>query len=333
MSIINDKIYDINFFKEIEIDYDHNSDYNIDENIKKIIDNLIYDLEKTKSINNKIINVNNNIQKSDNFNKTNKNNNKKLESELNTDWKNNNTNKNFKTTTIIQDKDGINIHIINIKANLNKLTDKNYDDITLKINEIIDELLNINTCEEELYKIGNIIFEIATKNKFYSKLYADLFCNLIDKYPIMNTILQNNFNNYLNIFENIEIVDSTKDYDKFCKINKINEERLSLSMFLLNLTKNNIIKKEDLFNIVVKLFNNILNMLSDATKNHLINETMENFAILYDENIFKDFINNPIFDDNKSLYDMLNIISNSTLKDYEGLTLKTKFKIMSLVGK
>ena len=35
---------------------------------------------------------------------------------------------------------------------------------------------------EEIAQIGNIIFEIASTNRFYSKMYADLYCELIEKF-------------------------------------------------------------------------------------------------------------------------------------------------------
>lgn len=322
---LNSMIYDINFFKEIE-----NKDitYKIDENIKKAICDLIEKIDKTKFLNN-IVNSDK-YNKNTNTTKHNKSNFNTNKNEDNYEWRNNTK---FKVTKIIDNTEGIQTQIINIRANLNKLTDTNSKEIENKIIEIIDELINNNTPTTELYTIGNIIFEIATKNKFYSKLYADLYSTLILKYNVMNDIFQKNYSNYLDIFKNIDIVDSNKDYDIFCKINKINEERKSLSLFLLNLTKNNIICKNDLFQIIIKLFNDILNMLQDSNKTKIIDEITENITILYDKDLFKDLIIEPIYEDKQSLYDKFVILSNSTPKEYKGLSLKTKFKYMSLVDK
>ena len=225
-------------------------------------------------------------------------------------------------------KEDIEIKINDIRLNLNKLTDKNYIDIKNKIIQIIDEDDNDSkNIETNILKIGVLIFEIASNNKFYSKMYANLYSDFIKKYKIMSVILEKNLNEYYKIFENIEYADSIQDYDKFCKITKINEKRKSLSTFLFNLASNSIINKETLFKLLTKLINDVLILMSIENKTNEINELTENIAILYDTEYFKDF---------NGIEDFLKIIKKiATMdiqKEYPSFTKKIKFKYMDIIG-
>ena len=73
--------------------------------------------------------------------------------------------------TVINKKDDIS-QIFKI---LNKLTDKNYDKLTPELFEIVK---NINTLEE-IQKITELIFKIASSNIFYSEIFSKLYFELI----------------------------------------------------------------------------------------------------------------------------------------------------------
>ena len=96
-------------------------------------------------------------------------------------------------------------------------------------------------------------FEIASTNRFYSKLYADLYADLISKFEIMREVFNNSFDKFLEMFTTIEYVDPNVDYDKFCKINSDNEKRKALSAFFVNLMINQIIPDEKII-ILLKIF-------------------------------------------------------------------------------
>ena len=85
-------------------------------------------------------------------------------------------------TTVIEKKQGIEAQIDLVRAALNKMSDKNYIDSSTKIIDILDLLIKNDTPISEMTNIGNAIFELASNNRFFSKLYADLYCTLIDKY-------------------------------------------------------------------------------------------------------------------------------------------------------
>jgi hypothetical protein len=210
-----------------------------------------------------------------------------------------------------------------IRLLLNKMTDKNYQEQFGKILEILDTLTDAN----EIMKVSTSIFDIASNNRFYSKLYADLYTELIHKYEIMNTIFEENLNKFLELFQHIEYIDSSKDYDKFCKINKDNEKRKALSAFIVNLTHNNIISSEKLFELTFDLLGQILVLIDTPDKKNEVDEIVENIAILYSPSLFRTC---TLQIDGKNILTIINTLSESKIKSHLSLTNKTIFKFMDL---
>jgi hypothetical protein len=69
---------------------------------------------------------------------------------------------------------------------LNKLSDKNYIDMRNRIIENIDKLIEENITSEDMLRISSAIFDIASTNRFYSKIYADLYSDLSTKYDVLS---------------------------------------------------------------------------------------------------------------------------------------------------
>ena len=107
-----------------------------------------------------------------------------------------------------EEKSAFDLEIENIRLQLNKLTDKNYNDILNRIFDSINKLIENNTSSEEMSKLSTIIFELATNNRFYSKIYADLYSELITKYKEIKDTFEKNFNSFTELFANIEYVDA-----------------------------------------------------------------------------------------------------------------------------
>jgi len=131
-------------------------------------------------------------------------------------------------------------NINKIKTLLNKLTDKTFEEVLKQIDQIVSEIT------EEKENIGNLIFEIACTNRFYSQLYTTICSSLIKKYDFMKEIFYETYQKYTQMFDKIEYTDPTENYDKFCENNKLNEKRKTMSLFLVNLVKEHILKKEDI---------------------------------------------------------------------------------------
>jgi hypothetical protein len=173
------------------------------------------------------------------------------------DWE---TLRSFQATKMVQ-KEGLDIEIDLIRSCLNKMTEKNYGDQCLQIVDILNRL-----SFEDMTKVGNAIFEIASNNRFYSKLYADLYTELISKFVTMHTIFEKNLQVFLEIFENIEHANADENYDEFCRVNKNNERRKALSSFFVNLTINRIIKVEKIIELNHQLLDNVMKFIKEENK-------------------------------------------------------------------
>jgi hypothetical protein len=236
----------------------------------------------------------------------------------------------FKTTNVI----GVALHIDTIRSYLNKLSDKNVADITNKIIELMDQIINdANITEEtkndELSSVSKIIFNIASTNRFYSAIYADVYSQLVTKYELIRLTFETNLNVFLDLFNNIEYVDASVDYDRFCKINKDNEKRKALSAFFVNLMNKNIITRAKIIEITQTLAGLLYNYISEDDRKNEVNEIAENMFILYNKKFDADY--NAVVIGTEPMNSFIKRLSKSKVNDYKSLSSKTIFKFMDLM--
>jgi len=234
-------------------------------------------------------------------------------------------------TTKIETKAGIDADFDSIRALINKMTDKNYIDMRNKIIEIIEKMVSENS-ETDLSDVGANIFEIASSNRYYSKIYADLYADLSSKFEFIKSKYEENFNRFTELFENIEYVDPNENYDKFCEINKINEKRKSLATFYINLMYCGIISKVQIMQITRNLLAKIYEYISIENKKNEVEELTETIALLYKKDLYKDDQAND-YDkiEGHTISEIIKLIANSKVKDYKSLTNKALFKFMDLI--
>jgi hypothetical protein len=235
-------------------------------------------------------------------------------------------------STKIEENVGINAQIDVIRSYLNKLTDKNYSDMLSKIIDVINKLISENIKTEEMTRVSTIVFDIASNNRFYSKIYADLYSVLCVKYEFLQTMIDENLENFAELFNTIEYVDSNVNYDKFCENNKKNEKRKSLGAFYINLMLNEIIPQKTIMMITKNLLAQIYQFISQENKKNEVDELTENIAILYKKELY-----NNVMEDEYSQIEGLTIdeviekIAKSKVKDYKSLTNKSLFKFMDMI--
>jgi len=229
--------------------------------------------------------------------------------------------------TKIEQKQGLELQIDLIRSHLNKISDKNYIDYRNKIIDIFDELVVNNISSENMMRICSSLFEIASNNRFYSKLYADLYSDLINKYDEMNVIFENSLGSFMCLFDKIEYVDPVVDYDAFCKNNKDNERRRSLSAFFVNLMYNKIISKDKLVSLLVILLTQVYTFIKLENKKNEVDELTENIALLFK----KEFIDTDIQIEGMPLIQSMEHLAKSKSKTYASLSNKSIFKYMDIL--
>ena len=239
--------------------------------------------------------------------------------------------RNFKTTELTKREEGVEKDIDELRGLLNKLTSKNYEDMQKNIMTSLTNIINKNCKEEDLEKIGEAIFEIGSINKFWSALYAKLYKCILNAFPLMNTIYQKNFNNFMLLFNNIRFVAAEEDYDEFCKVNKENEKRRSMGSFFVHLMNNDVIMENAIFELIKKLKDKMLVLIDVKGKKQEVEEFAENIVILI--NSGKEKLESATGSGDFSWNECIEFVEDMTNKkiaNYASLSNKVIFKFMDL---
>jgi hypothetical protein len=241
-------------------------------------------------------------------------------------------------TTKIEQKSGIDGDIDHIRLLLNKLTDKTFLDMREKIFERLNKVCSEFENEEGYTKIATTIYDFCSTNKFYSKIFADLFAELCGKYTWIVPIFNEKYDNIMSQYSDIHYVDSEKDYDGFCDMNKKNDRRRSVTTFLMSLANNGFIKKEGVVNILRNLLELVCNLIDKVENKNEVDELTENIAILFNKDIVDEVSNNNKVDNNQNLHingktivATVNSLAKSKSKDHPSLSNKAIFKFMDLI--
>jgi hypothetical protein len=204
--------------------------------------------------------------------------------------------------TELKKKEGIELGIDNIRSYLNKLTDKTYAAMFSNILKEIADLFAASTgdtSEEHntvavMNRVAVSIFNTASSNAFYSEMYARLFRDLIAQdtsstgssdttaspYAVFRELFDRNLASFMSLFETIEYCDPKKNYDKFCDINKANEKRKAMSLFIVNLMKNGIVEKTQVVALMRQIQELMYSNMRQEGKTNEVDELAENLYIM-----------------------------------------------------
>lgn len=197
--------------------------------------------------------------------------------------------------TEIKKTEGIEKRVDVIRSLLNKLTDATYSviesEILSEVNNIIkgegeceDEKCkdeNVSSIDEEnIYKIAHSIFNTASSNMFYSALYAKLFKQLVQCHDIFTKVFEKSYSEFVGLFKKVEYVDPSLDYNKFCEVTKMNDKRKAMSMFIINLMKEDMLELDGVVEIIVELQEMVNSYIKQANKTNELEELNENMFIL-----------------------------------------------------
>lgn len=248
-----------------------------------------------------------------------------LEAVKDDDWE---TIRTFSTTKMEQ-HEGIDIFIDNIRSNLNKMSIKTYDEINTNVISNIDELINQNISLEESNKISSIIFDIVSSNRFYSKLYANLYSNLISKYDFIRLVFKEKEASLCDILNNVHYVSPDENYDLFCKMNNENEKRKALISFFVNLVLYDVIVVGKIEELLIQLLDNLNILIKEENKKFVVDEYIEIIFILYNKELFNNHNVNP--DNHTKILEIIKHLAGVKVKTYPSLSSKSIFKLMDIV--
>ena len=235
----------------------------------------------------------------------------------------------FNATKLVH-KTGLDGDIDLIRSYLNKITDRTFADMKTNIIGLLDKLIEENSISpDDVMRISSYLFEFASTNRYFSKLYADLYTELVNKYECMKQTLDDSFHSFLELFINIEYVDPDVNYDEFCRINKVNEKRKALSAFFINLSANNLLSHDKLVDLTHKMILRVIEYIPMSDKKAHVDEYTENIAILFNKGEYAKVTDKMI--DGKTIVEIIQMLATSKPKTYPGLSSKCIFKYMDLV--
>lgn len=263
-----------------------------------------------------------NVKRIDNFNHRN---NRNLKPMNNEDWE---SVRNFKSTKI-DTKEGVEKCISNIRILLNKISSKNYETQKNIIVDSVTEYLNITeNKEEEIIKLTQAIFDIVSTNKFFSEIYAKLYNELIIKFIIFKDILIKYIETYKESVEHIHYINPNKDYDGYCLYTKKNDNRKAMTLFIVNMCKNNVLEKEIITDLLQYFLDKSLEYIDLENRTNELEEITENLFIVT-SNVHHLLINNEQW--NHNLLPCIINISQFKSKEHKSLSNRVIFKYMDII--
>lgn len=253
--------------------------------------------------------------------------------------------------TEMKKKEGIELSIDNIRSYLNKLTDKTYQTMLSNILKEIAGLFEAcknDTSDEHntqtvMNRVASSIFTTASSNAFYSEIYARLFQDLMAKekepdhteYAVFRNVFENNLASFMSLFDSIEYCDPKKNYDKFCDINKANEKRKAMSLFIVNLMKIGIVDKLQVLALMKQIQELMYSNIRQEGKTNEVDELAENLFIMvkHAHAVLKDPATNDseIVDLFHRRLEQITEISKLKIKSKPSITNKTIFKHLDML--
>ena len=189
----------------------------------------------------------------------------------------------YKSINVPKTESEKNINDVNIL--LNKLTDQNYHLLFEKICDVIDLILTKN--ENEINKLNEYIFNRGTL-KFNCKVFAKLYKDLLKKYKMLDGLITKELGSYLENFKNIKSCSCEENYSEFCRLNKLNDERRGLSMFLVELANNDSLEFSYILSLINDLHSSLDIELMNENAEYTCQEICKNMKIMYECSKTKD---------------------------------------------
>ena len=346
MVSISSKIYTVDDYNNIVID---GFEYSLSDDVKTIIQNLNSEMEilSVDNANFQNGNIQGNYIKNpvkskrpyySNSNSGNPNKNQRIKqsgsnNRLDEDWQN--AKPVFKATTI-EKKEGVEKQINDIRICLNKITNKNYQS---QCDSIIEMLKNI-TCENDetavddttndtFATVSNALFDIASNNKFYSEIYADLTVELTKHFSIFSEMVDGFIDKYRESLQDIKVVDSTENYDLHCTYNKINDKRKAMTTFIVNLMKKEMITHELVCELLFSMMSTIYDYLDEEKRTSEVEEITENVFIMI--TMSHAGLKNKVGEQWSKIEEKIQEISQMKSKEKKSLSSRSLFKYKDIV--
>jgi len=224
---------------------------------------------------------------------------------------------------------GFDSQLLLIRTYLNKTTDKTKSDMYVKITNILAQIIHPDMVPENMVRLSEAIYDISSANKFYSKLFAGMYVDLVKEYPNMTAVLDAKMQRFndLSIFDTIAINTDATSYEQSCKNNKNNDMLKAETTFLghiLTITA----KQDNVRRVLISLANKIEASKMDAVAKNNNHELIEYVYILF-KMLKASHIDEVRAD--TDIYAKVLALSKCKAKECPGLASKLIFKCMEMI--
>ena len=236
--------------------------------------------------------------------------------------------RNFKPTKKVEVKEGIDKSIYDLRNALNKISDKNVENQTNLVLNILKEIENNNEItDNNKDEVVNVVYNIISVNKVYSMLYVKLFEKLIDRYEYFKEKKSKIIEELKSDILKLDYKSPDDNYDEYCKYNKMNDRIKSRIIFVSNLLKEGVLSFKEynefvIFNIKILLDG----LVEDNINFNNLEEITENIYIQINF-LKKEGFDNEEYSDIKENINILSI----KLEDCNKISKRCKFRILDIV--
>jgi len=248
----------------------------------------------------------------------------------NNDWE---ALRSFKSTKL-DVKQGIEKNISDIRVMLNKISNKNYETqkevIKAAITEFTREISSMENMDVLQQKLSKDLFNIMSTNKFFSELYTNLYKELLTEFHFLYEHFIQEIGSFKHTIDSIQYCDPNVDYDNFCNYTKINDNRRAVTMFVVNMFKNNIIDMEKVLDILHYFLQTSLQFIDMENRVNEIEEITENIYLIV-SNCHNEFSNEPTAMWKDTILPIIIHISQMKLKEHKSLSNRFLFKYMDII--
>uniref|UniRef100_A0A6C0BVU0 MIF4G domain-containing protein n=1 Tax=viral metagenome TaxID=1070528 RepID=A0A6C0BVU0_9ZZZZ len=229
-----------------------------------------------------------------------------------------------KTVVVDEERSANELVISEMKKQLNKLTNDNYDIIRDKMFEI---LYNHDVNDSCMREINEVIFAISSGNAFFANVYARFMKDMIVKYESMRDVFEGHLAGVMGRFDNVRWCNPEENYDEFCKINTENGERRALVGFFVQLCIIDMVQADKIVDIFYRLYDVVEKERTTKTSMNKIEEVVTTIFGLVSGSM--SFIKKH--SKYADIVEKVNTIANINKKTNPGLSNKAIFKMLDLV--
>jgi hypothetical protein len=266
-------------------------------------------------------------------------------------------------TRKVEKVEGIEKIIQEIRICLNKLTDKNY---AKQLEEIREKMKSLSITEaesgeaeaeaeaeaeeggkegvieekqNEWKKVATILFDIASTNKFFSKIYAQLYLELMKEFVIFQEILDSFLEGFISKLQTIQYIDPDKDYDGYCLYTKQQDERKAMTGFIVHLAMGFMVvdgikggeMMRKLNDIVTELVDKVIGFIDKEGSTNEVEEITEILFLFFSlggKSLLEEWKTNKETWENVS--DKIMMLSKQKVKEHKSFSSRALFKFLDI---